>query len=163
MTYLRSKQQERLKSGSNIKTINGESILGSGNLTISGGAGSVPVGTIVLIYNDEIEDTGTNSRTVKSYTLSENTFSQIMVEAEVEFINKANSNGNTSFNIVIDSVTKRTLILSGDATGTGDQFQSGGTAKYSEPMTRGAIIEIITTSVSNATWKVFSLRVYGIY
>lgn len=34
--------QEQLVSGTNIKTINGESILGEGNLEISGGGGSVP-------------------------------------------------------------------------------------------------------------------------
>ena len=33
--------QEQLVSGTNIKTINGESILGSGNITISGGGGDV--------------------------------------------------------------------------------------------------------------------------
>ena len=32
--------QDKLVSGTNIKTINGESILGSGNITISGGSGS---------------------------------------------------------------------------------------------------------------------------
>lgn len=33
-------KQDTLKSGENIKTINGESILGSGNITISGGGGA---------------------------------------------------------------------------------------------------------------------------
>jgi hypothetical protein len=33
-------KQDTLKSGENIKTINGESILGSGNITISGGGGT---------------------------------------------------------------------------------------------------------------------------
>lgn len=34
-------KQDLLQSGVNIKTINGESILGSGDLTITGGAGAV--------------------------------------------------------------------------------------------------------------------------
>ena len=34
-------KQDLLKNGVNIKTINGESILGSGDLTITGGAGAV--------------------------------------------------------------------------------------------------------------------------
>ena len=34
-------KQDLLKSGVNIKTINGESILGSGDLTITGGAGAI--------------------------------------------------------------------------------------------------------------------------
>jgi hypothetical protein len=36
---LANKKQDKLTSGTNIKTINGESILGSGNITISGGSG----------------------------------------------------------------------------------------------------------------------------
>lgn len=40
ITYV-DKKQAQLVSGTNIKTINGNSILGSGNLTISGGSGGV--------------------------------------------------------------------------------------------------------------------------
>ena len=40
-----SGKQDKLVSGTNIKTINGNSILGSGNLTISGGGGSISVAT----------------------------------------------------------------------------------------------------------------------
>lgn len=36
-TVVRSTKQDKLESGVNIKTINGESVLGSGNLEISGG------------------------------------------------------------------------------------------------------------------------------
>ena len=34
------KKQDKLKSGQNIKTINNQSILGSGNIDVSGGGGS---------------------------------------------------------------------------------------------------------------------------
>ncbi len=40
-----SGKQDKLVSGTNIKTINGNSILGSGDLTISGGGGSISVAT----------------------------------------------------------------------------------------------------------------------
>lgn len=209
MSYLNSYKQDTLVSGTNIKTINGASILGSGNLIVTGSgaswgsitgtlssqtdlntalAGKVPTtrtltingstqdlsanrtftinpvsGTIVLIYTDENETTGTTATTAKTYTLAANTYSKIMIEAEIEFINTANLNGNANFNIVVGGVTKRTLTLSGDATGTGDQFQSGGTCKYSEAITGGAVIDITTTTVANASWVVFSLRVYGVY
>ena len=36
-----SGKQDKLTSGTNIKTINGESILGSGNISISGGSGTI--------------------------------------------------------------------------------------------------------------------------
>jgi len=243
MSYLNSYKQDTLVSGTNIKTINGSSILGSGNLVVTGsgaswgsitgtlssqtdlqtalnakqdditltttgssgastfisntlnvpdytltGLGGVPTtrtltingstqdlsanrtftinpvsGTIVLIYTDETETTGTTATTAKTYTLAANTYSKIMIEAEIEFINTANLNGNANFNIVVGGVTKRTLTLSGDATGTGDQFQSGGTCKYSEAITGGAVIDVTTTTVANASWVVFSLRVYGVY
>lgn len=243
MSYLNSYKQDTLVSGTNIKTINGSSILGSGNLVVTGsgaswgsitgtlssqtdlqsalnakqdtitltttgssgastfvsntlnvpnytltGLGGVPTtrtltingstqdlsanrtftinpvsGTIVLINTDETETTGTTATTAKTYTLASNTYSRIMIEAEVEFVNNANLNGNANFNIVVSGVTKRTLTLSGDATGTGDQFQSGGTAKYSEAITAGAVIDITTTTVANCSWTVFALRIYGVY
>ena len=40
-----AKKQEKLVSGVNIKTVNNQDILGSGNITIEGGAGSVPPAT----------------------------------------------------------------------------------------------------------------------
>ena len=47
--------QERLISGSNIKTINGESILGEGNIEIEGGSGATS-GTQVQIVTWEDDD-----------------------------------------------------------------------------------------------------------
>lgn len=47
------KKQDTLVSGTNIKTINGTSLLGSGNITIEGGGGSVTV-------DSELSSTSTN-------------------------------------------------------------------------------------------------------
>lgn len=47
-----SGKQETLISGSNIKTINNQSILGEGNINISGGGGDIP-DNIALYANDE--------------------------------------------------------------------------------------------------------------
>lgn len=41
ITGLGTGKQDKLVSGENIKTINGESILGSGNITISSGSGTI--------------------------------------------------------------------------------------------------------------------------
>ena len=51
--YWRDKQ-DTLKSGSNIKTINGQSILGSGNITIEGGGNTISS----TIFLEELEDNG---------------------------------------------------------------------------------------------------------
>jgi hypothetical protein len=62
--------QETLVSGSNIKTINNESLLGSGNITISGSGGVTTLdglsGAITLIEgaNVTITDNGTNQITI---------------------------------------------------------------------------------------------------
>lgn len=53
-----SGKQDTLVSGTNIKTINNESILGSGNITIEGGGGtSYQAGTNISIANDTINCT----------------------------------------------------------------------------------------------------------
>lgn len=50
-----NKSQEKLISGSNIKTINGESILGSGNIEVQGGSG-IESGTQVQIITWGADD-----------------------------------------------------------------------------------------------------------
>ena len=50
-TSLSNKYQAKLTSGTNIKTINGTSLLGSGNISISGGSGDT--GTISKIWTGE--------------------------------------------------------------------------------------------------------------
>ena len=51
-------KQDTLVSGTNIKTINNESILGSGNITIEGGGSSYTAGDGIDITNDVISVTG---------------------------------------------------------------------------------------------------------
>lgn len=47
-----TEKQNTLKSGENIKTINGESILGSGNIEIEGGSGTGTITNDALILID---------------------------------------------------------------------------------------------------------------
>lgn len=63
-------KQERLISGVNIKTINGETLLGSGNIDVSGGGGTSAVysvngktGNVTLTAGDINTTTGTNIQT----------------------------------------------------------------------------------------------------
>lgn len=123
---------------------------------------NMPSGTVILIYHDETESTGTNDTTVKTYTLAANTYSRIIIETEVGFENTAATDGIVTFNLVVGGVTKRTHQIEGDNTGAGDQQDKGRVLKYSEAITAGAVIDITTTAIANGTWKVDSLRVYGV-
>lgn len=62
VNILAKKKQDKLTSGTNIKTINGESVLGSGDITISGGASS-------SAYPEVNHGTGDTT-----FTLTPNTF-----------------------------------------------------------------------------------------
>ena len=59
-------KQDKLTSGTNIKTINGESILGSGNITIEGGSGSSDANVQAVDTGDAIDDVTVNYAT-KTY------------------------------------------------------------------------------------------------
>jgi hypothetical protein len=139
------------------------SFQGSGaNLTGLTTTASPPAGTMVLIDASENIVSGTTNTTAKTYTLASNTYSSILIETEVGFRSNANTNGIVTFNIIVGGVTKRSHNIEFDATGAGDQFESGRPLKYSEAITAGATITITTTGTANGTWEVDSLRVYGI-
>ena len=54
--WVQSNAQSPLVSGTNIKTINNESILGSGNITIQGGSGNVSSTTVnTIVYLSEAD------------------------------------------------------------------------------------------------------------
>lgn len=62
-------KQDKLVSGTNIKTINGNSLLGSGNIEISGGSGDSSVGTITLTDEQAYNLINNNSATLTSENL----------------------------------------------------------------------------------------------
>lgn len=152
-------KQDTLVSATNIKTINSNSILGSGNLTITA---SPPSGTTILIYTDESNSAGGTSFTVKTYTLAANTYSRIIIESECEFFSGANLFSTCDFAIYIGGTVKRIIENVNSATGSGDYVRSGIAIKYSEAITAGAVIDLRSQNVSNATFNVCSLRVYGV-
>ena len=69
ITGLTSTKQDKLVSGTNIKTINGNSILGSGNLVIEGGGGSsYSAGANISIQNNIISVTGITANSLSQLT-----------------------------------------------------------------------------------------------
>lgn len=152
-------KQDVLVSGTNIKTINGISILGSGDVPISG---SAPSGTLVLVNANEVNSNGGTAFTVKSYTMPENTYSRILIESECEFYSGTNILSTCDFAIYVGGVVKRIVENVNSATGAGDYVRTGIAIKYSEAIPSGALIELRTQNVSNATFVVNSLRIYGV-
>jgi len=152
-------KQDALISGTNIKTINSTSILGSGNISISATPAS---GTVILLNADETISPGGSNFTVKSYTLASNTYSRIIIEAECEFQQNVNLNASCDFAIYVDSTVKRIVECRASATGSGDFIRDGIAIKYSEAITAGASLTLRSENVVNATFQVNSLRIYGV-
>lgn len=144
-------------------TINGntQTIGSNPNFTISG---SAPSGTMILLYTDEVEDTGVNSTAnVKTYSLASNSYSYILAECEVGFLGGANQTCQMDFTLDIAGVVSRTGSIRQPATGSGDYMNQLGNIKLTTTLTAGGTISISVTEVSNgATFYVYSLRVYGI-
>ena len=153
---LEANKQNVLVSGTSIKTINNNSLLGAGNVS------TIQSGTVVLINADETDVSNTTNSTVKSYVLAANTYSRIVIESECEFQSGTNILSTCDFAIYVGATQKRVVENLNSPTGLGDFVRSGIAIKYSEAITAGATITLRTQNVSNATWNVCSLRIYGI-
>lgn len=92
-----STKQDTLVSGTNIKTINGESILGLGNITVEGGAGGV-VGKITALYKGEF--TSANS----SLALSDNIKNYDILVVNTFLKSSAGHKQKTTTTIVVDQI-----------------------------------------------------------
>lgn len=116
-TALASKA-DTLVSGTNIKTINGESILGEGNITIEGGGGggkAISAGTNISITTGETADTINCTLPISAGTGSES----IIAATQPNYPNKATANGAIAFNgygLMPTSATGINSIAQGDAT-----------------------------------------------
>ena len=83
-------KQDALVSGTNIKTINGESILGEGNITIQGGSGggkAIEAGTNISVTTGETADT--INCTLPYYKLNGEENYSIYGQTDTSFKNKA--------------------------------------------------------------------------
>lgn len=104
---LANKKQDKLTSGTNIKTINGESILGSGNITISGGSGGSGEVFEVLPNDSQqydlqpnhhyyIENPRTNGNFTFKLPTTEGATLRIMVRPKYSYV-------NTTISFITDS------------------------------------------------------------
>lgn len=129
---------------------------------VSGGGGGA--NSMLLINADETDAAGTAaSAAVKTYPLSANAFSRVVVEAEVALTGQANREDKVTFAIRIDGAVKESVPLRQDATGQGDFWQLGTQLKWSGQQQAAATIDIsVTVNEGAGTWTVKSLRVYGV-
>ena len=175
---LKSKQ-EKLISGNNIKTVNSQSLLGSGNIIIEGaiGEGNVVNNLISLLYSDETNSSENANSTaesgaLKTYTIAPNSYNKIKIEivvrARVE--QDATTKSDFTWRIKSGESTVQTFvqrIIANSATGS----DSGGrmTETLSFIIDGGQIIDTditvtVQNSLSNANTGalIHAFRVYAI-
>lgn len=121
-------------------------------------------GALILLSNSEADVTGVaTTASVKSFVVVANIYSQIMVEVEIGLDQSGNNNAEWTFDIQYAAVTKGTSNLKLRGNNVGQEHKVLGVLKYSELMTAGGTVQINVTAVTvNGTWRVNSLRVYGI-
>lgn len=107
-------KQDTLVSGTNIKTVNGQSILGSGNIEISGGGGKLEGFTIDVsgTYNSETKNF-TGTLTDEQWTKVQN---EQIYWIEVVYINNHNQETGE------ETTASTTLLYSGPFFGVGRAF-----------------------------------------
>jgi len=132
---LDTSKQATLVSGTNIKTINNESILGSGNITISGGSGSA---TDVQVDSTSITSQGVANLKTKNGNYNAST-NKLVTESDLTgFATKSGNNtfsGTNNFtgifqiggNSLLDMFYPVGTIVYGDANSTSPASRWGGT------------------------------------
>lgn len=86
-------KQDKLVSGTNIKTVNGETLLGSGNIKIqSGSSGAIPVGTIFITPRtgtiDGAAEANGGSYNIADYS-GEGSIGALLITENLPYISKA--------------------------------------------------------------------------
>lgn len=127
-----------------------------------------PSGMMVLLNSDEVGATGavTNLSAV-TQTVGANaiTFTKYMIEADINFVQVANTNNEMYFSIWYNTsasvVQSRTFRA--DATGAGDVFKMNGHISYILTTTSLYKYGISANLVTGApTWTITNFRIYGI-
>mgnify|MGYP007053682815 CR=1 FL=1 len=115
-------KQDNLVSGTNIKTINNESILGEGNITIEGGGGkAVSAGTNISITTGETADTINCTLPITASTYSN--ASKIIIDNNYSFIsNDAVISGKNDATYTSKSIVLGINTLLADGSGANIEY-----------------------------------------
>ena len=108
-----SSKQDTLVSGTNIKTVNGSSLLGAGDLTISGGGGTPGGATTQVQFNDAGVFAGASGLTIDAATGAIKTATDTVYELVGTVI--AATNGALQFKTLAAATTLTESLASGQA------------------------------------------------
>ena len=101
-------KQDKLVSGTNIKTINGESILGSGNIAISGGSSGSGSGRPPL-YSHTITLKGSGNSAYFTFTIYKRTDEEVTKDTLFDYLNwEVCAGTGVASNALIDKITFNT-------------------------------------------------------
>ncbi len=127
ITAATSTKQDTLVSGTNIKTINNQSILGEGNIEIQGGSGgkAVSAGTNISITTGETADTinctlNAKNGTGESSFIANGTYGGIM--------NSATGVCATAFGLSNEANSRASFVIGGSNYGNGEYSFAGGSS-----------------------------------
>ena len=108
LTTLLSGKQDTLESGTNIKTINNESILGAGNITIQGGGGASYTPTL---QSAPTSSTTTYTKDGQTVNFEVGQFCRVLVAGSYDFYQLyANSNNVATWEKVVNRAIKTFCI-----------------------------------------------------
>nr|MDA3807368.1 hypothetical protein [Thiomicrorhabdus sp.] len=125
---------------------------------------NLPPGTMILLYAEEPRSNGiATTADIKTYALAANTFSRIIVEAEIAISQSGTENVDWDFEIEFGAVSKTVIPLRARGNNTNDNHEIFGVIKHSDPQTTAVTISInVSATVEVGTWYVDGFRVYGV-
>lgn len=154
-------KQDTLASGTNIKTINNQSILGSGNITITGGGGSADFSAVpedILPEFSEVYDIGSeNKRFFDGYFTNKVDISEATLVASTELVSAAipavPASTTTTPVTKTFSFVNGTSYVNGDqvtlySATAGDEWNTWAAANWNPAKLQGATI-VISSLTSN--------------
>ena len=120
-------KQDKLVSGTNIKTINGESILGSGNITISGGSGGSGSARLPL-YSHTITLKNSGNSAYFAFTIYIRADKEVTKDTLFDYLNwNVCAGTGVASNALIDKITFNTRA---DSTWVHQFLELSGQYKY---------------------------------
>ena len=173
-------KQAALVSGTNIKTVNSQSLLGSGNIVIEGGSSpgvNVTVnGLMGMIYSDETAsteiNTSTTETTLKTYNIAANDYTSLKIEvvAKMRIDQDTSTNSTFTWRFKVGASTVQTFVPKIISMNTAGVDGGGNYIETLSIITPGgqtgttAITITAQNSLNNAATgsQVLGFRVYGI-